>query len=78
MTFKASDEYALKLSRLYAHSDSISGKAIYAAAEIVADEIKKQLQTIPTEPFRYLRDGDKFDGLTEYKKQDLIDSFGIA
>ena len=37
MTFKAGDDYALKLSKLATNSDEIAIKAIYAAAEIVAD-----------------------------------------
>ena len=40
MTFKAGDEYALKLSRLEAGSDEIAKKSIYAGAKIVADKIK--------------------------------------
>lgn len=44
MTFKAGDEYALKLSKLQAGSDEIAKKAIYKAAGIVANEIKKRLK----------------------------------
>ena len=46
MTFKAGDEYALKLSKLAAGSDEIAKKAIYAGAEIVADKIKSNLQGV--------------------------------
>ena len=78
MTFKAGDEYALKLSRLAAGADEIAKKAIYAAADIVADEIGKNIDALPTESFRYLRDGDKFSGVPGQQKQDLKDSFGIT
>ncbi|MEL7610601.1 MAG: hypothetical protein AAGU74_14000 [Bacillota bacterium] len=78
MTFKASDEYALKLSRFAAGSDEIAKKAIYAGAKIVADKIKATLEGVPTEKFRYLRGGDQFGGLTRTQKADLLASFGIT
>lgn len=43
MTFKAGDEYALKLSRLATGSDEIAKKAIYQGAKIVADKIKANI-----------------------------------
>ncbi|HHY28089.1 MAG TPA: hypothetical protein GX523_15340 [Desulfitobacterium dehalogenans] len=78
MTFKAGDEYALKLSRLATNQSEIAKKAIYAGAKIVADEIKSNLDAIPEEKFRYLRDGDQFSGITQEQKRDLLDSFGIT
>lgn len=45
MTFKAGDEYALKLDRVGAGSDEIAKKAVYAAAGMVADKIKSNLQS---------------------------------
>ena len=78
MTFKASDEYALKLSQLSTGSDEIVRKAIFAGAKIVADKIKSNLEGMPTEKFRYLRGGDQFIGLTKQQKADLLASFGIT
>lgn len=78
MTFKAGDDYALKLSKLATGSDEIAKKAIYEAAGIVADAIKANLEALPTEEFRYLRDDDKFSGLPKSQKQDLVESFGIT
>ena len=78
MTFKASDEYALKLSRLATESDEVARKAVYAGAKIVADKIKSNLEAVPTEKFRYLRGGDQFNGLTKVQKADLLASFGIT
>ena len=43
MTFKAGDEYAIKLSKLAAGSDAIAKKAIYQGAKIVADKIKANI-----------------------------------
>lgn len=62
MTFKAGDEYALKLSRLATNQDEIAKKAIYRGAEIVADKIKENLQNV----------------LSGESTGDLIESFGIA
>lgn len=76
--FKAGDEWALKLSRLSAGSDEIAKKAIYAAADIVADKIKSNLEALPEDKFRHLPNGEKFNGLPQSQKDDLIESFGIT
>lgn len=76
--FKAGDEWALKLSRLATNQKQVAGKAIYAGAKVVADKIKSNVNTLPEESFRYLRDGDKFSGVPDEQKKDLADSFGIA
>ena len=78
MTFKAGEEYALKLSKLYGHCDEVSKKAIHDGAEIVADAIKANLKALPEEAFRYLQKDDKFTGVPEKQKKDLIESFGIT
>ncbi len=44
MTFNAGEEYALKLSRLAAGSEETAKKAIYAAADIVTDKIRENLE----------------------------------
>ena len=78
MTFKAGDEYALKLSRLATNSENIAKKAIYGAAKIVADKIKSNLEALPEDRFRFLRYGDEFAGVPKRQKKDLVDSFGIT
>lgn len=48
ISFPGLKEYELKLSRLAnASTDEIAGKAIYAGAEIVADEIRKNINALP-------------------------------
>ena len=44
ITFKLGEAYTLKLSQLSASSEEIAKKAIYAAAEIVTDEIRENLE----------------------------------
>ena len=55
MTFKTGDEYAMKLSKLAKQSDEVARKAIYAGAKIVADEIKRNIQSLPEEKYRHLK-----------------------
>lgn len=44
---KAAEEYALKLSRLAAADQrKIAGKAIYKAADLVADEVRARLNSV--------------------------------
>lgn len=42
--FKAGNEYAIKLSRLATNQDKIAKKAIYKAAGIVTDRIRKEAE----------------------------------
>ena len=78
ITFKAGDEYALKLSRLAGKSDGVAKRAIYKGAEIVTDAIKQNLENIPTEKARWLQPGEQFDGLTENQKKALANGFGLT
>lgn len=78
ITIRSTDEYAIKLSRLTSQSDAIARKAIHAGAKIVADEIKKNLQALPEETYRLLREGEQFSGVPRQQKKDLLDSFGIS
>jgi hypothetical protein len=78
MTFMLGDEFALKLSRMAAQSERIAKTAIHAGASIVADEIRANIEALPTEEFRYLREGDQFEGITATQKNDLLDSLGIT
>ena len=62
MTFKAGDDYAIKLSKLATGSEEIAKKAIYEAAGIVADQIKKNLEGV----------------LSEEATGELVASFGVT
>lgn len=44
--FKTGDDYALRLSKLGARSDEIAKKALYAAAGLVADQMKANLRGV--------------------------------
>jgi len=62
MTFMAGEDYALKLSRLATGSDEIAKKAIYKGVDVIANEIKSNLNKI----------------LSSEATGDLIASFGVT
>lgn len=64
ISFPGLAEYELALSRLAKSADDIAGKAIYAGAEIVADAIRQNIDTLPQD--------------TGVTKRGLEEGFGIA
>ena len=62
MTFKAGEDYAIKLSKLATNSEEIAKKAIYEGAKIVADQIKSNLKGV----------------LSDEATGDLVASFGVT
>ena len=60
--FMAGEEFELKLSRLATDIDEVAKKAIYEGSNIIADEIKKNLENV----------------LSDEATGDLVDSFGIT
>lgn len=77
-TFKAGDEWALRLSTLGAKSDEIAQKALYDAAGIVADQMRANLEAIPTDKFRYLQDGDTLNSVSKGQKEDLLNNLCVT
>lgn len=78
MTMISSEALSIQLSKLESGVGEIAKKAIYVGAKVVADKVKANLQALPTDKFRFLRDGDKLNVLTELQKQDLKDGFGVT
>lgn len=81
--FKGIDEYAKVLETLGNESEEIIKSAVYKGAEIVADEIKSGLQSIPIEEGNnglspVGTPQNKLNGVSRRQKADLIDSFGLA
>lgn len=64
ITFPGLIDYEIQLSRLSSGVRDIAGKAIYAGADIVADEIRKGIDTLPE--------------VTGVTKKGLEDSLGIS
>lgn len=76
-TMRGMEEYEEKLSRMYKDTELVGGKAIYAAAEIVADEIRKNIEALP-ERSEFGTPGRPVRGVTRRGKQGLLDGFGIS
>lgn len=80
ISFKGSEDYALALKRLEftAERGAVLDKAVEAGGGIVADEIRRRLDQLPTDKFRFLAEGEKFEGLPVVHHLDLLDSFGLT
>lgn len=81
MTIKGIDEYALKLSKLGNKSQEVAGKAIYAGAQVVADAIKRNIDSLEAVDDKYnliaYKQGKK-SKLSETQKKGLKEAFGIT
>lgn len=78
ITFKGLEEYELRLSRLGKDTERIAGAAIYAGAAIVADEIKKGIESLPVVRGYGSPDNPLPGGVTSAQKQGLRDGMGIS
>lgn len=73
-----SDEFTLKLKNLGKELEKVAKKAVFAGAEIIADQVKQNLVALPEEEFRRLKKDEQFKGVPVQQKNDLIESFGIT
>ena len=72
-------EYRAALDRLAAADmEKISKEAVKEGTKIVADEIRGRIEALPTEPYRHLKAGERFAGISQEQKKDLEDSFGVT
>lgn len=78
MTVNLGEDYCLKLSALAAGSEEIATRALFEAADVVADKVRANIEGLPEENFRYLTGDDIFDGVPPTQKKDLLDSFGVT
>ncbi len=79
LSIKGSAEYALKLSKLAGKSKPIAQKAIYKAAGIVADAIRKNIKSLPVRKEKeYGTRTNPVTGVTKKEKSGLLDGLGIT
>ena len=80
ISFKGQSDYSRKLQELALHyaKDTSLEKAVAAGAKPVADAIRHNLESVPTDGFQRLPDGATFSGLSESQKKDLEDGFGLT
>lgn len=79
MTFKAGDEYAMKLARLAQRSEEVAKEAIYEAAGIVTDQIRANLEANLQDPESAAKSGTAlFKSAHNEPTGDLAASLGIT
>lgn len=76
MEIRGFDEIEMRLSKLA--DPEISKEIVQAGAQPVADQIRKNLEGLPEDKFRYLEKDEIFVGVPKRQKQDLLDSMGIT
>lgn len=78
IVFKDLEKYELQLSRLEKASEEIARAAVYAGAAIVADEIKKGIESLPVVRGYGTAANKLPGGVTAAQKQGLRDGMGVA
>ena len=71
-------EISKKITALGEAGDAIGKMAVYDGADVIADEIRKQINMLPEDKDRYLVGGEQYNVVTPQDKQDLANSLGIA
>ena len=66
------------LRNLANNTPELLRRAVYAGAEVCADELKRGLNSIPSDTFRYLYGNDRFEGIPEDERESLREHFGIT
>lgn len=80
------DELAAQLDQLGKSSDKTARRAVMAGAGILADQVRENLKNLKeaveanhkSKPYHFLNPGEKFSGIPEYQKKDLLDALGIS
>lgn len=76
--FKGITEYSAKLNRLSALSrDKVIGAAVYDGAKIVADTIRQEIESLPTDEHWGTPDYPKA-GPSQAEKDGLLESLGVT
>ncbi|MEG2000941.1 MAG: hypothetical protein RR053_06085 [Evtepia sp.] len=79
ITFKRGDAYAMKLAKCEARSEEIAKKAIYAGANVIANQIRANLVDNLRDPmYAGKQSGILFKYFNSDLTGDLLDSFGIT
>ena len=73
------DNYIDELNKLAINTSEVLGKSIYVGADIVADEVRKNIEKIPVSnsPRRGTQ-SDPIDTITSAQKTGLLQGFGIS
>lgn len=77
MKMRGLEEYEAQLLQLQNLSRECIGRAIYAGAKEIADQVKQAIESLPIDE-RQVKNGETLHGISAAQKQGLIDGFGIA
>ncbi|MEG0177662.1 HK97-gp10 family putative phage morphogenesis protein [Anaerorhabdus sp.] len=79
LTITGIDDFEMKLSKLGNESERIARKAVYEAAGVIADELKKETNNLDDRDyFFYGNEKKESFAITDAQKQDLLNGLGIA
>lgn len=76
-SFNGMEEYEKKISKVFQDTKIVGGKAVYAAAGIVADEIRKNIKALP-ERSGFAAPENPVRGVTKAGKEGLLEGFGVS
>ena len=76
---KGLDEYIATLNKLQINTRKVLGRSIYIGADIVADEIRKNIKTIPvTHKREHGTPEHPIEAITQVQYDGLLNGFGIS
>lgn len=78
ISFPGLEEYERLISTLGKRTEEIAGRAIYDGAGIIADEIKKGIESLPVVSGYGTPSNPLPGGVTKTQKEGLIDGMGIS
>lgn len=53
-------------------------RVVAKGAAVAADAIRREIDSLPEEPFRHLKEGEAFQGVPKAEKRDLQEHFGLT
>lgn len=72
------DKYIDQLVNLEFEAHGTAGKMVYEGAKIVADEVRRGIEALPTNDVRSAKKGAMVRGVTPEQKAGLLSGLGIA
>ena len=75
---RTADVWIKQLEKLNANRDETLGRAIYAGAAIVADEIRREINALPVQNGVHGSEDRLIDSVTSVQKKGLLDGFGVS
>lgn len=73
----ALDEYLSTISKISSRTEAVCKKAVYKGAQVVANQVREELYTVPTDERWGVTDKKKI-GPTKAEKKDIIGGFGVS